>query len=84
MMSREAVVAAGAAALRAVDLAERVSLIWEWPGMAISFNWDQGRWFWVAFDRKAGRVAGCGRAATIEAAVDQAKAATRSPMLAAE
>lgn len=83
MMSRETVIAAGTAALNAVAPLERVSLIWEWPGMAVSFNWDGG-WFWAAFDRKANRVMGHGRAATIEAAVDQAKAATESPALAAE
>lgn len=81
---KEAIVAASAAGLNAVSQGERLSLIWTWPGMSVSFNLDNGKWFWVAFDSREQRSIGCGRAATIAAAVDQARMATKAPLLAAE
>lgn len=82
-MSTETVCAAANAAIRAAAPEDRVSLIWDSPGMSISFNWDRGGWFWVAYDRGKERLAGHGWAKTIEAAAGEAWRTTRAPMLSA-
>lgn len=80
----EAVCAAGTAMLGAIAPGDRVSIIWDAGTSAITFNWDLSGWFWAAYDRKAQRLMGSGRAATIRAAVEQARDATQLQVLAAE
>lgn len=49
----------------------RLSLSWDHGERDVTFVRDQA-WFWVAYDKRAHLVIGSGRAATLEAAVEQA------------
>lgn len=59
----------------------RLSLHWDDSEAEITFVRDKG-WFWTLYDRKLKRTRMSGRAATIEAAVEQAMDAVRLPVAA--
>jgi hypothetical protein len=57
----------------------RVSLIYDEPGFALSVTAQaHGGWFWTTYDRKAGKAAGCGCAATAQAATEAALRSRRA------
>lgn len=62
----------------------RLAIQWDREDYEITFMRDESWWFWSAYSRKVGRNRSSGRAATIEAAVEQALDAVRTPALAAE
>ena len=59
-------------AAAAAAMPGRVSILWDNDGRTVTFVRDQVGWFWAAHGRPTARLLSSGRAATIEAAIDQA------------
>jgi hypothetical protein len=58
----------------------RVSLFYDEPGFALSVTVQaHSGWFWCIYDRKAGKVVGCGCALTAQAAAEAALQSRRAP-----
>ena len=68
----EAIIRAAAAAR---VLPGHVSVLWQNDGRSITFVRDAIGWFWAAHGRPSPKLLGSGRAATIEAAIEQASEA---------